>query len=60
MTTLKEQMACVAREIALRERVYPKLIASGKLRPNEAEYQLATMHDVLDTLRDCKDETLLI
>lgn len=50
--TLDDQIKCVKREIAMRERVYPSFIARGKLKPHEAEWQLEAMKAVLKTLTD--------
>jgi len=47
---LLEQIACVKREIALRERVYPGLTKNGKLKPEQAATELRRMRDVLGTL----------
>lgn len=45
-----EQIACVRREVAMRERVYPSFVARGKMKASAAEYQLRAMRDVLATL----------
>jgi hypothetical protein len=44
------QIACVKREIAMRERVYPTLIAKGRMKAGDAEYELAAMRAVLATI----------
>jgi hypothetical protein len=44
------QIACVRREIAMRERVYPSFVARGKMKSSAAEYELRAMRDVLATL----------
>jgi hypothetical protein len=44
------QIACVRREIAMRERVYPALVARNKMKANAAEYELRAMRAVLATL----------
>lgn len=56
--TLHEQIAAVAREIALRERNYPKWVAQGRMRSELADYQIAVMKEVLHTLSD-KDKPQL-
>lgn len=60
--TLEAQIKCVRREISMRERVYPSFIARGKIRPTEAENEIATMRAVLKTLEgllaDSKQERL--
>jgi hypothetical protein len=50
MIPLAEQIACVRREVALRERIYPRLVRDGKLRRDEADRELARMRAVLETL----------
>jgi hypothetical protein len=47
---LPAQIACVKREIAMRLRVYPKFILSGKMKPADADREIATMQAVLATL----------
>lgn len=48
--TLADQRACVVREIGLRKSAYPKWVASGRLKQEEADRQLACMEAVLVTL----------
>lgn len=50
--TLAQQVAAVAREIALRRNVYPGWVARGKMKQEEAEHQIAAMNAVIDTLKD--------
>ena len=50
MTSLQDQIACVKREIGMRERVYPRFVQKGTMNPDKAERELATMRDVLTTL----------
>lgn len=47
---LSKQIACVRREIAMREKVYPGWTSRGKMRKSEAEYEIAAMRAVLETL----------
>jgi hypothetical protein len=48
---LEQQIAEVAREIALRAAVYPRLISVGMLARQNAAGQLARMRAALRTLR---------
>ena len=48
---LAQQIACVAREIALRTRVYPKFVASGRMKQETADKELAAMTTVIETLK---------
>lgn len=47
---LSAQIACVKRDLALRERVYPKWVAAGRMKPDAADRELAAMRAVLATL----------
>lgn len=49
---LKDQIACVEREIAMRRRVYPRWVESGKLKQGEADEEIRRMEAVLETLRE--------
>lgn len=51
---IARQIACVKREIALRERVYPKWIAAGRLSQKIADNELSAMRAVLATLERTK------
>jgi hypothetical protein len=41
----------VERELALRRRVYPRLIATGRMKLQQAERQITVMEAVLEELR---------
>ncbi len=45
-----DQIACVRREIAMRERVYPKWVSAGRMKAEAAEREIAAMCAVLKTL----------
>lgn len=45
-----DQIACVRREIAMRERVYPKWVNAGRMKAEAAEREIAAMRAVLETL----------
>lgn len=47
---LNDQIACLDREIALRQRVYPHLVATGKMTEVKAQYELVAMEAVRETL----------
>lgn len=49
--SLHAQIEEVEREIALRKSVYPRLVASGKMRESVAELHTQRMQAVADTLR---------
>ena len=48
--SLDDQIECVQREIAMRERVYPKWVASGHMTERKADHELQCMRAVLTTL----------
>lgn len=49
--SLEQQLEEVEREIALRNRVYPTMIAKGRMRESVAQYHTGRMHAVAETLR---------
>lgn len=48
---IEQQIRCVEREIRMRERVYPRWTAAGKMKPENAEYEIEAMRAVLRTLQ---------
>ena len=48
--TLTEQCSEISREQTMRNRVYPKLIKSGKLSSSEAQTQMRNMAAAYETL----------
>lgn len=48
--TLKQQIDCVKREIAMREKLYPDWVQAKRLKPEKAEYELNCMKAVLESL----------
>ena len=48
---LLEQIICVEREIGMRERAYPRWVATGKMKQHTAEREITVMRAVLETLR---------
>jgi hypothetical protein len=55
---IDQQIACVIREIAMRERVYPAWIAKGKMKQEKAEHEIAAMRAVLHTLKWLNEHNL--
>ena len=45
-----EQLKCVRREIAMRERVYPRWVADRKMTQTKADAEIAAMQSVAETL----------
>lgn len=50
--TIAAQIACVEREIKMREHVYPRRVADCKMSQAKADDELAAMRAVLATLKD--------
>lgn len=51
---LDRQIKCLAREVALRKSVYPKWIASGRMKQDEADDEIAAMEGALKSLEFMK------
>lgn len=49
--TLKQQINCIQREIALREKLYPDWVKQNKLKAETAEYELSCLRAVIETLK---------
>jgi len=47
---LSDQLKCVRREIAFRERVYARRVADRKMTQAQADREIATMKAVAETL----------
>jgi hypothetical protein len=54
--TLAEQIAEVARECAMRERVYGNWVLSGKMKIEDSQRQIRRMRAVLATLERLRAE----
>ena len=50
MITLKKQLDCARRELALRHSVYPVWVGKGKITQERADYELVAMASIIDTL----------
>jgi hypothetical protein len=53
---LARQIACVKRELAMRRSAYPKWVARGRMRAEDAARETAEMQAVLDTLNELAGE----
>lgn len=51
MISFDDQIACLARELALRRNVYPKWVAKGKMRQEEADREIALMETALQSVK---------
>lgn len=50
---LNPLLACCKRELALRERAYPKFVAKGTMSASRAEKEIEQMQAVCDFLTHC-------
>lgn len=48
--TVADQVRCLRREIALRKACYPKWVASGRMKQEESDKELAALQAAHDTL----------
>lgn len=48
---LADQVACLERELGLRRRVYPRLVANGRFAQDAADREIARMAAALETVR---------
>lgn len=53
--SLADQVACVEREIKMRERVYPRWVQSERMTQAQAARELLAMRAVLESLRALYD-----
>jgi hypothetical protein len=60
MISLDDQIKELQRELALRDRVYPHLVANGKLRQPVADRNVARMRAAMATLRDLRQRGQLL
>lgn len=52
LTTLDDQIRCVAREVELRKLVYPARVRDGKMSEYAMTVEIARMEAVLKTLQE--------
>ncbi len=55
--TINEQIAEVKREIAMRNKVYPRWIEAGSLPKQKADFQILVMEAVLISLQETAKQT---
>jgi hypothetical protein len=48
--TLREQLDCARRELALRKSVYPKWVRENRMTPTKAAHEIAAMEAIHATL----------
>jgi hypothetical protein len=60
MITIHDQVTEAERELAMRRRVYPRLVSSGKMKAHDGEVRIALMQAILDTLKAKQKEEMLL
>jgi hypothetical protein len=55
--TIDEQIAEVRRELAMRNKVYPKWIEAGSMKKSKADFQILAMEAVLISLQETAKQT---
>lgn len=53
--TIDDQVRAVEREVGMRRGVYPRWVASGKMKQAKADYEMAAMEAAATTLRRLRD-----
>lgn len=48
---LREQIACLEREVSMRKRVYPRQVFKGRMTQPKMEEEIALMEQAVRTLR---------
>ena len=56
IVTLTQQVACVEREIAMRQRCYPRWISGGTMTQAKADEEIRNMKAVRQTLEEIEEE----
>ena len=49
------QISCVQRELAMRKKVYPKWVMNGRMKAEEADYEINCMQAVHNTLSGLRE-----
>lgn len=55
--TLADQIACAARELKIRQGVYPKWVRSDRMKQDVADIEIARMAAILETLKSLRTPT---
>ena len=57
---IDKQVACIVREIKMRESVYPRWVQQQRITQDKADYEIACMRAALATLREVEAANRLI
>lgn len=55
-----QQIECLKREIDLRNKCYPKWVANGRMRQEQADYEIKAMNAALRTLHQVDNMFMLV
>lgn len=58
--SIDEQIKCVEREIRMRQTVYPRLVARGRMTEQKRAYEIEAMKSVLQSLQALATASRLI
>lgn len=56
---IADMIACIKRELAMRQRVYPRQVAANRMKQAEADQELRRMQGVLNLLQAQPQGSLL-
>jgi hypothetical protein len=56
MTSNKDMLRCAKRELALRERVYPRFVEQGKMSTPQAVMETKTMQEIVNHFQKLVDD----
>lgn len=55
-----DKLACAKRELRMREQVYPRWIAQGRIKEAQARHELAVMRAIIDDYQKLADAERLL
>ena len=58
--TAADMLACAEREVKMRKRVYPRWVEDGRMSEGAAAHQIATMEEIVKTLRPLAEKERLL
>lgn len=56
--SLADQIGCIERELALRRRVYGRMVEQGRMTAHKAQREIELMASILDTLNRLKGSAI--
>jgi hypothetical protein len=58
--TNAQKLACIEREIKMRERVYPRFVENSKMTRQKADEEIALMHAIAEDYRAAAEKERLL